>query len=128
MAISQFRSKRKLTGGRYRVFFKSKKIRNRGALPSLTTIGELSERKIRKRSGDFKFRLLQTNTVNLYDPKSKKYMEAKIETVVDSPSDRNFIRRNIMTKGSIIKTDKGNARITSRPGQEGAINAVLIEK
>jgi len=31
-----------------------------------------------------------------------------------------------MTKGTIIKTDKGAARITNRPGQEGCINAVLI--
>ncbi|MBI4155243.1 30S ribosomal protein S8e [Candidatus Woesearchaeota archaeon] len=126
MAISQFRSRRKTTGGRYRN--PRKKIKNRGDLPSLTTIGDLRKRKVRIRSGELKYGLLQINIVNLYDPKSKKYIKGKIETVIDSPSDRNFIRRNIMTKGSIIRTDKGNARIISRPGQEGAINAILIEK
>jgi|SRR3989344_1718811 len=127
MAISQFRSRRKRSGGRYVSFSKGKKIKNKGNLPSLTTIGEKRKLNLRIRNGGSKSRLLQVNTVNLYDPKAKKYTQAKIETVVDSPSDRNFIRRNIMTKGSVIRTDKGNARITSRPGQEGAINAVLIE-
>jgi len=48
--------------------------------------------------------------------------------VVESPSNVNYIRRNIMTKGSLIKTEKGVARITSRPGQEGSLNAVLLKK
>ena len=45
---------------------------------------------------------------------------------VDSPANRHFIRRNIMTKGIIIETDKGKAKITSRPDQDGIVNAVLI--
>ena len=32
-----------------------------------------------------------------------------------------------MTKGTIIETEKGKAKITSRPGQEGSINAVLVK-
>jgi small subunit ribosomal protein S8e len=35
-------------------------------------------------------------------------------------------RRAIITKGAIIETSKGNARVTSRPGQCGIINAVLL--
>ncbi|MEK6848627.1 MAG: 30S ribosomal protein S8e, partial [Nanoarchaeota archaeon] len=42
------------------------------------------------------------------------------------PANRHFIRRNIMTKGSVIDTELGKARITSRPGQDGVVNAVLI--
>ncbi|HJJ40868.1 MAG TPA: 30S ribosomal protein S8e, partial [Methanocorpusculum sp.] len=34
---------------------------------------------------------------------------------------------NLMTKGAVISTDLGKARIVSRPGQDGVINAVLIE-
>ncbi|MHA1485277.1 MAG: 30S ribosomal protein S8e, partial [Candidatus Thorarchaeota archaeon] len=30
------------------------------------------------------------------------------------------------TRGTIIKTSKGRAKVTSRPGQEGILNAVLI--
>ena len=37
------------------------------------------------------------------------------------------VRRNILTKGAIIETDAGKAKITNRPGQEGTVNAVLVE-
>jgi small subunit ribosomal protein S8e len=47
-------------------------------------------------------------------------------TIAENPSNRNFARRSIMTKGTVIETSAGKARITNRPGQEGAINAVLI--
>ncbi|MEK6949175.1 MAG: 30S ribosomal protein S8e, partial [Nanoarchaeota archaeon] len=49
-----------------------------------------------------------------------------IKTISGNPANRHFVRRNIMTKGAIIETEKGKARITSRPGQDGAVNAVLI--
>jgi len=38
------------------------------------------------------------------------------------------VRRNIITKGAVIKTEKGPARVTSRPGQHGIINAILLER
>lgn len=124
MAISQSQGKRKVTGGRYKK--QTKKLKNKGNRPIHTTIGETRRRTNTGRSKITKKHLLQTNLANVYDPKSRKYSKAKIESVVESPSNRNFVRRNIMTKGSIIKTDKGNAKITSRPGQEGTINAVLV--
>ena len=46
--------------------------------------------------------------------------------VVDNPANRNFVKRNIMTKGTVVETDKGKVRITSRPGQEGSLNGVLV--
>jgi len=58
--------------------------------------------------------------------KKKKYSKVKIVSVVETPSNRHFVRRNIMTKGSFIQTEKGKAVITNRPGQEGTINAVLV--
>jgi small subunit ribosomal protein S8e len=33
-----------------------------------------------------------------------------------------------MNKGAIIETKLGKAKITSRPGQTGTINAVLVSK
>jgi small subunit ribosomal protein S8e len=32
----------------------------------------------------------------------------------------------VMTKGAVIETSAGRAKITNSPGQEGHINAVLI--
>jgi small subunit ribosomal protein S8e len=33
----------------------------------------------------------------------------------------------VITKGAVLDTDAGKARVTNRPGQEGMIHAVLIE-
>lgn len=57
----------------------------------------------------------------------KKTINAKIKTVKKSPDNRHYSRENILTKGAIIETDAGEAIITSRPGQHGTINAVLIK-
>ena len=47
--------------------------------------------------------------------------------MVENPSNVNYVRRNIVTKGAVIETSEGRARVTSRPGQTGQVNAVLIE-
>ncbi len=126
MAISQNRSKRKSSGGRYR-HWRKKKLRDLARLPTYTGLGERKIMIIRETSGSKKVVNIKSNIANVYDPKTKKYHLVKIETIVDNPANRHFIKRNIMTKGAIIKTQMGNAKITSRPGQEGTINAVLVE-
>ena len=63
---------------------------------------------------------------NLYDPKEKKMSRVKIVTVKENPANPHYVQRNIMTLGTVIETEKGLARITSRPGQVGVINAVLL--
>jgi small subunit ribosomal protein S8e len=127
MAITQYRSKRKVSGGRYKSSFK-KKLRFTGRLPTLTKLAKTSKKTLRILGGHTKTFLFAAQTANVYDPVAKKHSQATIETVVESPASRHFARRNIMTKGTLIKTNKGNARITSRPGQEGTINAILIKK
>ena len=98
-----------------------------GRNPSLTKIGELRKKQVSTKGGNAKERLFETNKANVFNPKTKKYEQATIKMVTASPSNRNFIRRNIITKGTIIDTSKGKARITSRPGQDGVVNAVLVE-
>jgi small subunit ribosomal protein S8e len=126
MVIIQSKSRRKPSGARY----KSKIIKKRqhliGRMPAMTKVGKIKVQKIRARSDGRKLRMLMAEKVNLYDPKTKKFSVETIKSVVDSPSDKNFIRRNIMTKGTIIATSKGNARVTNRPGQAGIVSAVLI--
>ena len=125
MAISQLRARTKPSGGKYKLFRK-KKLRELGRLPSLTKLGGIRRKIIRARGSNRKFRLFGCDTANLYDPKTKKYEQAKIKTITGNPANRHFIRRNIITKGAIIETEKGKARVTSRPGQDGMVNAVLI--
>jgi small subunit ribosomal protein S8e len=53
-------------------------------------------------------------------------MRAIIENVEENTANPNFVRRNLLTKGAIIKTSVGRAKIVSRPGQHGVINAILL--
>ena len=125
--ITQFRSRRKATGGRY-IDFRKKRLRYKGSIPTLTRLAPKTTKiLIRTRGNHQKVSLLTVSTANVYNPSTKKHQKVKIETVVDNPANRNYIRRNIITKGSIIKTELGNARITSRPAQDGIINAVLVK-
>lgn len=126
MAIQQARPNRGKTGKRYKNRG-AKKIHELGREPSLTGIGEVSKQTIRGRGNNRKYKLLNSDIANVLDRKSKKYFKVKIKTVVENPANKNYIRRNIITKGAIIDTDKGKARVTSRPGQAGILNAVLVD-
>ena len=125
MVISQRRSNRKPTGGRY-IDYRKKKSNEQGGLPSYTKLGENKPKKVVVLGGNKKSKLLNANTVNLLDKKTGKYAKVAIKVIAETPSNRNYARRNIMTKGTIIDTEKGKAVIVSRPGQEGQINAVLL--
>ena len=125
MAITQRRSKRSATSSRYKKN-RGKKLSEQGRVPSLTKVNERKLKVIRTLGGNHKQILLNDNTVNLFDKKTKKYTKAKIISVVETPANRHFVRRSIMTNGCVIQTEKGKAKITNRPGQEGTINAVLV--
>ncbi len=126
MVIIQGRSKRKPTGGRYKSK-QTKRLSRAGSKPVLTKIGEKKVKKLRTIGGSIKTKSAQVEVINVYDSKSKKYIKAKLETVMSNPANRHYVRRNIITKGTIVKTDKGSVKITNRPGQEAALNGVLVE-
>ena len=123
MARSQLRSKRKVSSGRY-VDSRKKKLRELARDATLTKIDKVRTRVLRMRGGHEKTVLLGVDVANVLG-KDKKYKKAKIKAVLDNPANRHFARRNILTKGAIIDTELGKARVTSRPGQEKVINAVL---
>lgn len=126
MVIIQSKSRRKPSGARYKAKIIKKRQHLIGRAPAMTKVGKEKKQNIRTRSAGQKLRLLNVEKVNLYDPKTKKFSVETIKSVVDSPADKNFVRRNIITKGTIIATSKGNAKVTSRPGQDGIVSAVLI--
>ena len=121
---SSFRSKRKASGGRYHSA-REKRKRELVGHPALTKLEGTKLKKKRIRGGNQKNKLLSSDTANLVG-KDGKTVKIKIKNVVDNPADKHLARRNIMTKGAIIETEHGKARITSRPGQDGVVNAVLI--
>lgn len=125
MVLSQARPNRKPSGGRYHDYRK-KKQSEKGRLPTLTKLGDKKLKITNGLGSTTKDKLLNTNSANILDNKTKKYVKAKISSIVETPANRNYARRNIITKGTIIETKKGKAKVTSRPGQDGNVNAVLM--
>lgn len=100
-----------------------------GRPAAMTRVGSAErKRTLQTKGGNTKQRLFETQTVNLWDSKKKAHIKATIKAVQDNAANKNFVRRNIITKGSIIETDKGAARVTNRPGQHGTVEAVLEGK
>ena len=75
--------------------------------------------------GHFKQTLLTTKAINVSDSKGKVTM-TEIVNVVENPANPNLVRRNIITKGAVVETKLGKVRVTSRPGQEGALYGVVV--
>ncbi len=67
-----------------------------------------------------------SNQAFVTNPKTHTTSKTDIITVVENPANIHYVRRNILTKGAIVNTKLGKAKITSRPGQSGVINAVLL--
>ena len=121
----QGRSARKRTGGRRRPSHKKKRSQL-GRDPTGTTVGEARFQVVDSRGGSTKTRVLSTNVVHVAH--DGEVEESDIEGVVDNPAHVNYARRNIITKGALIDTGLGRARVTSRPGQDGQVNAVLVDE
>ncbi len=73
-----------------------------------------------------KIKLLRANIANITNPADGTTKLAEIKTVKHNPANQHFTRRNIITKGAVIETELGDARVTSRPGQRGIVNAVIV--
>lgn len=125
MALWQGRSKRKPSGGRYRPFRKKRK-REISREQQFAFIGDPRRKLYRTKGGNRKVRVLKAQYANVLDPRTSTTKKAKIVTVKENSSNPHYVTRNIMTRGAVVQTEIGLAKITSRPGQDGIINAVLV--
>ena len=121
----QGRSTRKRTGGRLKNVRKRRKD-ELGRLPTETQVGEPRFRTIDVRGNDTKTRALATDVASVN--KGGETVSTEIEDVVENDANPNYVRRNLITKGALIETSAGLARVTSRPGQEGQVNAVAVDE
>jgi small subunit ribosomal protein S8e len=122
----QGRSVRRATGGRYRPS-QGKRRSEIGSAPAETHIGEDRRKIIRSFGGNPKVRAMRALYANVANRANGEIRKAVIETVEENGANPNYVRRNLLTKGAVIRTEAGRARIISRPGQDGVINAILIE-
>ena len=127
MVNYQERSRRKVSGGRYKSL-SNKKRSKMGSPPIETLIGPKKPKVIRTRGGNKKQKVLLAETVNLTDFRGKTKGKVKIISVVKNPANKEYDRRKVITKGTIIETEMGLAKVTSRPGQDGQLNAVLVRE
>ena len=125
MALWQGKSRRKPTGGR-RVPSASKRKFEIGREKQYTKLGAQSLKQYRGAGGNVKVGMLAAEFANVVDKKTNKVQKVKIINVKANPADPNYIQRNILNKGATIETEIGDAIVTSRPGQDGAVNAILL--
>ena len=125
MSIVHARAK-KTKSGAIRRPKRDKRLAELGRETILVTIGALEKKPIRTMGGGKKITLKKVDVANVFDPKTRKYAKSKIVTVKENKANRHYVRRNIITKGAVIQTELGLAKVTSRPGQIGMVNAVLI--
>ena len=125
MAQWQGQSNRKSTGGRL-VLARGKRKFEISREKQYTKLGPVSLKQYRGRGGSYKTGMLAGEYANVVDKKTQTVKKVKILNVIANPSDPNFVQRNIINRGATIKTEIGDAIVTSRPGQVGAINAVLL--
>lgn len=125
MSESHGKSKRTKTGA------KRKQRRNKiraelGRETKNVILGDSKAKTVTARGKNVKQVLKSTDAINVLDPKTGKVTKTKILTVLENKSNRHYVRMNVLSKGALVKTELGDARITSRPGQHGVVNAVLV--
>jgi small subunit ribosomal protein S8e len=89
-------------------------------------MGETKRRTVDSRGKVKKTPALKIQFVNVTDQSKGVTFRAEIQDVETNPANMDYQRRKVITRGTIIKTTKGRAKVTSRPGQDGILNAVLI--
>ncbi|MCI0558547.1 MAG: 30S ribosomal protein S8e [Nitrososphaera sp.] len=117
---------RKLTGGR-RVAMRGRRKFEIDRYPNEAIAGATQIVTRRTRGDNIKVAFKTAEFANVVDQETKKVTKSKILRVTKNPANRDYERRGVISKGALIETESGAARVVSRPGQHGVVNAVLIK-
>ncbi len=120
-------SNTKATGnGKHRLKIRDKRKSEIGGYFSATRMSDENAFRVhRSRGGTITMVLKSAGFANVLTKQG--YKKTKIKGVLESKDNRNFARQNLITKGTVINTELGKARVLNRPGREGGVNAVLLE-
>lgn len=121
------RKRKKKTGGLIQPHRKKRKYEF-GSLPTLPKMGKEYRVIVRTKGGSKKIRMRAIEFANVLDASKTFVKKVKILDVIKNPANPQLVRSKTITKGTIIKTELGNARVTSRPTQHGVVNAVIVEE
>ena len=118
--------KKKLTGGKRRPN-RSRRAFEADDYPFEPVVGETTRSPKRLRGGGVSHGLRTAAEANVYDAGSGKTVKSKIIRVTANKANREYERRGVITRGAVIETEVGEARVTSRPSDDGVVNAVLMK-
>ena len=114
----------KISGGR-RIALRTRRKFEINRYPNEPLAGEQKTVTRKVRGKNVKTALVTAGFVNLVlDSKVKK---TKIIRVLENPTNNDYQRRGVITKGAIIETEDGKCKVVSRPGQDGVVNGILVK-
>lgn len=125
MVVWHGESGRTSTGGKIVVARKKRKY-ELGSLPLLTKIGKEKRIVNRTKGGGEKVKAVSVEFVNVFEEKNNSVKKSKILHILENPANPNYVRRGILTKGTIVNTEMGRVKITSRPSQVGSVSGILV--
>lgn len=117
---------RKLTGGR-KVAMRGRRKFEIDRYPNEAVAGATEIVTRRTRGDNVKAAFKTAEFANVIDQEAKKVTKSKILRVTKNPANRDYERRGVISKGALIETESGTARVVSRPGQDAVVNAVLVK-
>jgi small subunit ribosomal protein S8e len=118
---------RKFTGGRI-IPNRTRRKFEIDRYPNEAIVGPTQNISRRVRGNGIKIAFKTSEYANINDQDNKKTVRSKILNVSKNPSNKDYERRGVITKGAVLETEIGLAKVLSRPGQDGIINAVLIKQ
>jgi small subunit ribosomal protein S8e len=119
-------TKRKATGGKSRAA-RGRRAFERDGYAIEPLVGPTASRPSRLRGGTWSTGLVFSDAANVSDPAGKT-VKSKILRVKKSPANRDYERRGVITRGAVLETEAGEAVVTSKPTDDGVVNAVLTGK
>jgi small subunit ribosomal protein S8e len=117
---------RKLTGGR-KVAMRGRRKFEIDRYPNEAVAGTTQIVTRRTRGNNVKSAFKTAEFANVVDQEAKKVTKSKILRVTKNPANRDYERRGVISMGAVIETENGTARVVSRPGQNGVVNAILVK-
>ncbi|TLX67313.1 MAG: 30S ribosomal protein S8e [Thaumarchaeota archaeon] len=120
-------SGRKYTGGR-KIAARSRRKYEIDRYPNEAIVGNNMKVERRVRGNNSKTALKTGEFANISNLEDQKTTKSKILRVIKNTANKDYERRGVITKGTLIETEIGLARVVSRPGQVGIINAVHLKK
>ena len=88
-------------------------------------LGEDKRKNVKVTGGAEKTIAENVKYANVSDAGKTKKVE--ITAVDENPANKDFKRENVLSLGGLIETELGKAKITSRPSQDGVVNAILVK-